>query len=170
MALGIYFSSLPLFQLFDSKNLGAPPQTQALKRVFCRPQSQAGIPEYFPDPSAVPAAGVSRSDFSEAAAGSSKLFGIITSGTGTCEDQRGSCQRFPNIQKCHHSCHWAVASHLDFSSQSRDTWRLLQATAQPSNFRSTSLQCCILSSLFKTVFVGLCLHPDTQSLKLNVSM
>lgn len=41
------------------------------------------------------AAGVSRSDFSEVAAVSSKLFGIITSGTGTCENQSGPCHIIP---------------------------------------------------------------------------
>lgn len=45
------------------------------------------IPGYFPDPSAVIVAGVSRSDFSEAAAGNSILLGIMTSGTGTFENQ-----------------------------------------------------------------------------------
>lgn len=48
------------------------------------------IPEYFPDPSAVIVAGVSRSDFSEAAAGNSILLGIMTSGTGTFESQEHS--------------------------------------------------------------------------------
>lgn len=70
---------------------------------------RAGIPEYFPGPSAVMAAGVSRSDFSEAAAGSSRLLGIITSGTGTCENQRGSWQMYPRNHILHHICPLAAA-------------------------------------------------------------
>lgn len=77
--------------------------------VLCRSWSDAGIPEYFPAPSAGMAAGVSRSDFSEVAAGSSKLLGIITSGTGTCESQTGSWQRYPRNHRLHHICPWLVA-------------------------------------------------------------
>lgn len=83
---------------FDSNNPGLSPQTRTPEHVLCTSCSQAGVPEYFPDPSAVMAAGVSRSDFSEAAAGSSKLFGIITSGTGTCENHGCSCQMWPGKQ------------------------------------------------------------------------
>lgn len=45
------------------------------------------IPEYFPDPSAIRLVEVSQSAFSEAAAGSSILLGIIISGTGTFKNK-----------------------------------------------------------------------------------
>lgn len=48
------------------------------------------IPEYFPNPSAVRLVEVSHSDFSEAAAGSSILLGIITSGTGTLKQKKST--------------------------------------------------------------------------------
>ena len=118
-----------------------------------------GIPEYLPAPSAVMTAGVSRSDFSEVAAGSSKLLGIITSGTGTCENQRGSWQRYPRHHGLHHTLPLPVVYPSYIFQPKQGHFVTLEVNALLSNFRSMLWQCCILlyfSFFFKNKLEGFC--------------